>query len=239
MKKLLFLLVMLASYSVCKAQAPQPGTRSFQITESTVVKDSAGVILPYEIWKAMLASGKFSLRSKTTAGVATDFVMMKLSDSEINRNREAFKPRESEYFTTGQPFKPFKEKDMYGQKWDVKALAGKVIVLNFWFINCAPCRMEIPELNKLVEKYAGSDVVFIAIALDDSYDIKQFLKTSPYNYHIIDNARYLANDYGIKSYPTNVVVDRQGKVKFHSSGYGPNTPYWIDKEIKAALNTSL
>jgi len=170
----------------------QPAT-NFQLTESTVVKDSAGVTLSYTTWREMMTSGKYTLRSNAKAGAVPDFVMVKLSDSQIKLNRERFKPMESEYFTTGQAFKPFKEKDMNGQKWDIKALAGKVVVLNFWFIDCAPCRTEIPELNQLVEKYANSDVVFIAVALDGSYEVKEFLKTLPYKYHIIDNGRNLAN----------------------------------------------
>lgn len=234
MKSLSFLILMLVITLAGKAQVQQP--MPFKLTESTVVKDSAGVALPYLTWKEMLASGKYMLRSKPMEGGTPEFVVTKMSDSQFNKNREAYKPRESEYFTTGQPFKPFKERDMNGQKWDIKALAGKVVVLNFWFINCAPCRMEIPELNKLVEKYTGSDVVFIAIALDARYDLKEFLKATPFNYHIIDAGRFVANNYNIKSYPTNVIIDRQGKVKFHTSGYGPNTPYWIDKEIKAALD---
>jgi len=232
MKKLLLASIMLV---MTLAGQAQPAAR-FQPNESTVIKDSAGVVLPYLTWREMMTSGKYMLRSNAKAGAAPDFVMVKLSDSQIKLNRERFKPMESEYFTTGEAFKPFKEKDVTGQKWDTKALAGKIIVLNFWFIDCAPCRTEIPELNQLVEKYGDKDVVFIAVALDGSYEIKEFLKTLPYKYHIIDNGRSLANIYNMKNYPTNVIIDRQGKVKFHTSGYGPNTPYWIDKEIKAALD---
>ena len=40
-----------------------------------------------------------------------------------------------------------------GEKYDTTSLKGKVVVLNFWFVDCPPCRKEIPELNKLVKKY--------------------------------------------------------------------------------------
>ena len=73
----------------------QPAT-NFQLTESTVVKDSAGVILSYATWREMMTSGKYILRSNAKAGAASDFVMVKLSDSQIKLNRERFKPMESE-----------------------------------------------------------------------------------------------------------------------------------------------
>ena len=54
--------------------------------------------------------------------------------------------------------------------------------MNFWFINCPPCRAEIPELNKLVDSFKTNDkVVFIAVALDDKQSLETFLEQSPFN----------------------------------------------------------
>ena len=40
-----------------------------------------------------------------------------------------------------------------GQKFQLKRMKGKVIVLNFWFTHCIPCIEELPALNKLVKAY--------------------------------------------------------------------------------------
>src|SRR5262249_20333011 len=40
-----------------------------------------------------------------------------------------------------------------GQKLDLSALKGKVVVLNFWFIDCPPCQAEMPSLNTLVSEF--------------------------------------------------------------------------------------
>lgn len=239
MKKIIasIVFILFLSYNL-RAQTQRVATTQPTINENTVVKDSTGSVMLYTVWRPLLMTGRYSLRSKIISGQAvSEYTLTKLSDTQFEANRSAFKPHESPYFTTGAPFKPFKERDMNGKKFDIKALAGKVIVLNFWFINCPPCRMEIPELNKIVDKYKdNSDVVFVAMALDDASALQDFLKTTPYQYNIIDNARYIAEKYGIKTYPTNVVVDKAGNVKFHSSGYGPSTPYWLEKEIAGALN---
>ncbi len=50
------------------------------------------------------------------------------------------------------------------------------MVLNFWFIGCAPCRVEMPGLNQLVSEFKGKDVVFIAFATDAAEDLQTFLK---------------------------------------------------------------
>jgi len=238
MKKIIVLAALLLTLSVVsKAQTAPIVRKPSQINENTIVKDSVGSIMPYTVWRPLLMTGRYSLRSKTIAGAeVSEYTLTRVSDAQFETNRSAFKPHESPYFTTGTPFKHFKERDMNGHRFDTKALAGKVIVLNFWFVNCSPCRMEIPELNKIAEQYKDNpNVVFIAMALDDANTLKDFLKTTPFKYSIIDNARYIAEKYGIKSYPTNVVIDKAGNVKFHSNGYGSSTPYWIEKEIAAAL----
>jgi thiol-disulfide isomerase/thioredoxin len=143
---------------------------------------------------------------------------------------------ESNFFKTGNKISSFNERDINGNKFNLKELAGKIVVLNFWFINCPPCRLEMPELNALTDKYRDNkEVVFIAIALDEKYDINEFLKTNPFRYNIIDNGRYLASRYGINSFPTNLVLDKQGKVLFHSSGYARNMVSWLEKSIEAGL----
>jgi thiol-disulfide isomerase/thioredoxin len=125
---------------------------------------------------------------------------------------------------------------MNGEKLDTKTMAGKVIVLNFWFIGCPPCRAEIPDLNAIASQYKDNkDVLFIAVCLDEAYDIKDFLKTHPFNYRIIDNGRYTANKYGVRLYPTNVIINKEGKIAFSSVSNQPANPYWMKKTIEESL----
>ena len=74
--------------------------------------------------------------------------------------------------------------------------------------------------------------MFIAIALDRKSAIKDFLKKSPYNYRIVANGSDITSQYRLNLFPTNVVVSKEGKIMFHSSGYAFNTPYWIKKVIE-------
>lgn len=231
MKKRLLaaLLMLLTQYSF--SQAP---TTKLILNEKTIVKDVDGMLYPAALWSKLMQSGDYSLRPEDPKDANTAFIIFKLSDKEKElRNTRSARPLESKFFTTGKDFGRFKTTDMYGKAWNLKELKGKIVVFNFWFINCPPCRTEIPHLNKLVEKYKDqSDIVFLAVALDEKSEIENFLKQIPFQYNIVDNGRWLAQNYGINSFPTNVIVDREGVVRFHASGYSTTLPYWIEKTIE-------
>ena len=221
-------------------------TQQIKIDEKTLVKDSSGIVYPYQAWLFMMRSGDYSIKPINPQNREEGFIIYKLTEKEKHRNDSLAsahldklpKPNESKFFTTGKKIASFKEKDMDGNKFSLKDLTGKIAVLNFWFIGCPPCREEIPALNKIVEKYKDNpDVVFIAIALDDIYALKDFLQRHPFKYHIIDNGRYIAQgNYSISSYPTNVIVDRTGIVRFHTSGGGPLNSRWIEKTLDDLVN---
>jgi thiol-disulfide isomerase/thioredoxin len=142
-------------------------------------------------------------------------------------------PKTSESFPVGRKITYYILKDIEGNKISAEDLKGKVVVLNFWFIACPPCRKEMPGLNELAFEFARkTDVVFIAIALDKKWDLKEFIKTHPLAYHIIDEGQVLADRYKIHTYPTNVVLDRKGIVRFSDEGFSNTTQYWLRKYIK-------
>jgi peroxiredoxin len=209
---------------------------AYTFNENSIVKDSSGMVYPAAIWKQLLSKG-YSIKAVDPKNRETEFIIYKLTDEQIEQRYALWgKPKESSYFKTGEKFSSFKTTDMDGNKIDIKNLEGKIIVLNFWFINCSPCRKEIPDLNNLVDSFKTNDkVVFIAVCLDDKASIQDFLKGMPFNYSIIDNGRFIASQYRIVSYPTHVIVDQQRRVYFHTSGLGSNTIYWIRKSIRELL----
>ena len=126
--------------------------------------------------------------------------------------------------------------DMKGNTIKISDLKGKVVVINFWFIACKPCTMEIPELNHIVAEYAGKDVVFLGVALDELKDLKKFLKQKPFDYQICPKSDQFANDMKVMSYPTHFVIGRDGVLQFKTSGYSPATIPTLKEAINAAIN---
>ena len=229
-----FLSILLLGCFYCASQDNVTVKRvASPLNESTIVKDTSGTIYAYAAWRQLLATGHYSLRPEDPQNTNSSYIITRLTDQEYAKKMASIpKPRESDYFKTGASFSYFKAKDINGNKINEKTLAGKILVLNYWFINCPPCRTEIPELNKLKEQYKGdTSVVFVAVCLDDKYSIKQFLKSNPFHYQIVDDGRFIARDYNVGGYPTNVIVDQEGKIYFHTSGFGNNLVHWLNKSI--------
>ena len=236
MKKLYIILFLFYGFSATAQQAKQI---CYTFNETSVVKDSTGFQYPYAIWQKLLQSGNYGLRAVRANDVDFEFLIYTLSDTEwIKRMDSLPKPRETTVFKTGNQFPNFKVTDIEGNKFNLKELAGKVIVLNFWFINCAPCRQEIPDLNKMVLKYKNNpNVVFLAVGLDSKWEIKDFIKKSPFTYHLTENGGYLAKFYKVNSFPTHVVIDQTAMIMAVAF---PNSEFvgfdYHDKSIEQALN---
>lgn len=157
------------------------------------------------------------------------FVLRKATDLEKSQMMQFQGDTPKSNAIIGKPAIPFKVTDLAGKNYSLESLKGKTIVINFWFIECKPCVMEIPDLNKLVEKYTGKDVVFLGIANNEKSKIQKFLEKQPYTYNLIAGDIKVANDYGIMAYPTHIIIDSNGVVAFSTSGLGPTTMSDIDQ----------
>jgi peroxiredoxin len=125
--------------------------------------------------------------------------------------------------------------DMKGNKVKISDFKGKVVVINFWFIACKPCTMEMPELNHVVTEFNGKDVVFLGVALDEVKDLKKFLKEHAFDYRIFAAGDQFANEMGVMSFPTHFVIGRDGILQFKTSGFSPTTIPTLKEAINAAL----
>ncbi|SDF72624.1 Thiol-disulfide isomerase or thioredoxin [Pedobacter terrae] len=209
------------------------------LNEQSVVRGEDGLVYPFNAWKKLMQTGRYGIKNRKTFTESghPEYLIYELSADQKSAYMDKIpKPRTSESFREGDLFNGLRITDMNGNKYDLRDSTGKIFVLNFWFINCPPCKKEIPQLNELVAKYKDNkDVVFLGIALDEKYDLKSFLKSTAFDYNIVDGGRYIANKYGVKGYPTHVVVDKKGYIAFSTLGLASNTIYWVEKSINESL----
>ena len=125
-----------------------------------------------------------------------------------------------------------------GSTIDLTALRGKPVVLNWWHTACSPCIVEIPELNKLVEKYEGRDVEFLAIANNEIADLPPFLKRHPFAYDIALGDEEALRILG-QIYPRHVIIDGDGKVVLDLNGGSSGVIEKIDAVISSLLVSEL
>ncbi|WP_040472458.1 TlpA family protein disulfide reductase [Aquimarina agarivorans] len=108
---------------------------------------------------------------------------------------------------------------------------GKPTLINFWFIHCKPCVDEMPYLNELKKKYEDR-VNFVSMTFENEQNLKIFLKTQEFNFtHISTDTNYI-NEVGVRFFPTNVLLDKNGIVKVVTNGI----PNYKDKHGNTLLN---
>ena len=174
--------------------------------------------------------------------VATDIEKQKgiimLYDS-IHRNDTVFyrvgiKP---DYSKQRNPYAKFMQ--MIGEDFPLDLFNiktnGQPIFVNFWFTSCAPCIKEIPVLNELAGKYEDK-AQFVAITFNTQEQVDKFLETRPINFNHITNQKTALGSFGVRSYPMNMLLDKNGKILYVDGML--NYTLWevemlLDKELMA------
>jgi len=111
--------------------------------------------------------------------------------------------------------KPLPTGDLNMLDGSIKSFAdfkGKMLVINFWYINCGPCIAEMPYLNDLVEKYSNDKIQFLALSFDSKSDIASFLDRTPFKYEQGAISRSFMYDFTPVS-PGHFIVDKDGIIR--------------------------
>lgn len=123
--------------------------------------------------------------------------------------------------------------DIKGEVHSLETLKDKIIVVDFWFINCGPCIKEIPDLNKLKSEYETDDIEWFAVTYDPKEKVERFLDRMKFDYTIVPDSKHLTDRFDIRFYPTTLIIDENRKIvytgKFGSMNGRVN-------EIREALN---
>lgn len=126
--------------------------------------------------------------------------------------------------------------DLDGRTVDLKSYQGAVVLLNFWATWCGPCRIELPELQKLYGELGGKGFVVLAIAVDTPV-----AKVQPYMDRLgltmpalLLNAR-AQRALGIDRIPFSILLDRETKVVQVYPGYSPEIMDDIRRRAEALV----
>lgn len=123
----------------------------------------------------------------------------------------------------GKPIQAFDFEDLTGRHWKSSDLLGKVVYLNVWFTGCPPCVQEMPSLNAVFDEVGGKgDIVMLSVALDKPEVLRAFLTTHalklPAASVSLDQIKRLASVEGNLSFPTHLIIDREGRLALASRG---------------------
>ena len=131
----------------------------------------------------------------------------------------------------------FTLRTMNGPNLRLHEQRGRVVMVNFWATWCGPCRQEMPQLDRLYQKYKSSGFVLLGVNVDEdarkASDVAAKLGvTFPV---LLDTDKAVSKLYDLSTMPSTVIIDRDGKVRYFHRGYLAGYEDNYDKQIRELL----
>ncbi|MBZ0269081.1 TlpA family protein disulfide reductase, partial [bacterium] len=136
-----------------------------------------------------------------------------------------------------QPARSAAVEDDSAAAFDLAALHGKVVYLDFWASWCAPCQKSFPWLNQLQEKYGEQGLVVVGVNVDkDRKKADAFLEKHPADFRIVyDPEGKLASHYDLQGMPSTFMIDRGGNERAAHVGFREKETETLEKTVRLLL----
>ena len=136
-----------------------------------------------------------------------------------------------------QPAAAFQLSDLTGQVHRLQTLRGKVVFLNFWATWCAPCRLEMPEMEHLFQAFRSRPFTMLAVAMQQNRDqVAPFFKELDLHYiALLDVEGDASAIYGVRGLPTTLLIDCTGHLIGKVTGPRP----WNNEAVHRLLSALL
>jgi peroxiredoxin len=118
----------------------------------------------------------------------------------------------------------FTLKDTNGKKVTLSALRGKIVLVNFWAIQCAPCKQEMQNLDLIYTHYQPQGLVVLSITGDNPFATASYLASKGYHPVVLfDDGNKVGKQFHVdqlhpEGLPRTFVFDREGKLVAESVG---------------------
>ncbi len=127
-----------------------------------------------------------------------------------------------------------------GEKVSLKSLRGKVVVLDFWASWCGPCRMSMPNMQALHDRYKDAPVAILGVNCRERAGgiekAKEFIKSKGFTYpQLIDADNKVSTAFRVGGIPRFYVLDQEGKVLHTSAGASPQLEQLLAQIIEKAI----
>ncbi len=114
---------------------------------------------------------------------------------------------------------------------------GQVVMVNFWATWCGPCKVEMPHLVRLYEKYHASGFVLLGVNIDDdprsaAASATKLGITFPV---LLDSDKRVSKLYDLSTMPTTLLIDRDGKLRQVHRGYREGYEQAYEQQVRELL----
>lgn len=116
----------------------------------------------------------------------------------------------------GKPAPQVVANDVQGKPFDLGALTGQVVLVDFWATNCAPCLAEFPNLRQIYKEFGGRGFEIVGVSFDDSPDTVETFRTRaklPWRMVMNESPQgKISERFMTRTIPALFLVDKQGKI---------------------------
>jgi peroxiredoxin len=181
-------------------------------------------------------AGYYNLRSRQAAMKAATANEVTLTKADAGASMD---PTATNML--GKTAPEFKLVDTNGKKVTLSEFKGHPVVLNFWATWCGPCKLEMPWLEELSNKYKGQGLVVLGLSQDDTSmtrdELSKAAKKVGVTYPILMPDNDTAKTYALSDYlPETFYVDSSGKIVNHTLGAHPKEEIEADVEKTIAAS---
>lgn len=137
------------------------------------------------------------------------------------------------YSMEGKPIPAFNFTDINGRLYTSENTKGKIVLFKCWFIKCGACIKEMPELNRMVQKYKDrNDILFISLAMDPKKPLQAFLEKTQFDYATVPNQeKYMDDHLKVSAYPWHFLINKQGLL-VKSVAEAADVEMLLERELK-------
>jgi thiol-disulfide isomerase/thioredoxin len=109
-----------------------------------------------------------------------------------------------------------------------------VVLLDFWATWCGPCRLEMVDLQALLDKFKDRNFEILSLNQGEDASVAgSFIRLKQYGFHVLlDSDGQVAGQYGVKAIPTLVLIDQDGVVQWLQVGYAGGNEE-LEQKIKS------
>lgn len=126
--------------------------------------------------------------------------------------------------------------DLDGKKVTRTDFKGKILVLDYWYRGCFWCVRSMPQLNDVAEHYMGKPVAILGMNSDDEEANARFVIEKMALKYPTLKAGSTIRDYGVRAFPTILIVNAKGTVCGFHIGYAPDLKEILIDKIDKLLN---
>lgn len=117
--------------------------------------------------------------------------------------------------TVGEPSPKLSVLNMADRPVHLAEYRGQVVVLRFWSATCAACVTEMPQIERIYQRYRDRGLAVLAVNMgQDKEAVRAFAREQEISYPVLlDELSITAKRYGVIAVPTSFVLDREGIVR--------------------------